>query len=552
MPLATNLKRYKDIARLLVKYGRAAAIERSELDQLVADPDVAGDTAEPKAEELANDLEALGPTFVKLGQILSTRADLLPVSYLEALSRLQDNVDPFPFAEVEAIVQQELGVRLSKAFAEFDPQPLAAASLGQVHRAALRDGRAVAVKVQRPGIRETIAEDLEALAQAAELADKHTAIGRRYRFSELVEEFRRSLVRELDYRQEAENLRLLGKNLERFPRLIVPQPVEAYSTSRVLTMDYVRGRKITEVGPLARLDIDGEALADDLFRAYLHQILVDGVFHADPHPGNVFITEDGRLALLDLGMVGRLTPAMQEKLLKLVLAIADGRGEEAAAIIAGMSEKLEGFDERALVRAVTTQVSAHRGAKVSDLQVGRLVLQVSHDAGTSGVRVPPELALLGKTLLHLDEIGRSLAPQFDPNAAIRRHAGEITSERMRRSASPSHMFSALTEFKEFVEQLPARANKILDLVASNEMRVKVETIDERLVIEGAEKIANRITLGLILAALIVGAALLMQIQTSFRILGYPGLAMLCFLAAAAGGLMLILNILVQDRRTRPK
>ncbi|HZI63887.1 MAG TPA: AarF/UbiB family protein [Thermoanaerobaculia bacterium] len=552
MPLATNLKRYKDIARLLVKYGRAAAIERSELDQLVADPDVAGDTAEPKAEELANDLEALGPTFVKLGQILSTRADLLPVSYLEALSRLQDNVDPFPFAEVEAIVQQELGVRLSKAFAEFDPQPLAAASLGQVHRAALRDGRAVAVKVQRPGIRETIAEDLEALAQAAELADKHTAIGRRYRFSELVEEFRRSLVRELDYRQEAENLRLLGKNLERFPRLVVPQPVEAYSTSRVLTMDYVRGRKITEVGPLARLDIDGEALADDLFRAYLHQILVDGVFHADPHPGNVFITEDGRLALLDLGMVGRLTPAMQEKLLKLVLAIADGRGEEAAAIIAGMSEKLEGFDERALVRAVTTQVSAHRGAKVSDLQVGRLVLQVSHDAGTSGVRVPPELALLGKTLLHLDEIGRSLAPQFDPNAAIRRHAGEITSERMRRSASPSHMFSALTEFKEFVEQLPARANKILDLVANNEMRVKVETIDERLVIEGAQKIANRITLGLILAALIVGAALLMQIQTSFRILGYPGLAMLCFLAAAAGGLMLILNILVQDRRTRPK
>ena len=553
MPLATNLKRYKDIARLLVKYGRAAAIERSELDELVADPDAAGEAvAEPKAEELANDLEALGPTFVKLGQILSTRADLLPVPYLEALSRLQDNVDPFPFSEVEAIVQQELGVRLSKAFTEFDPQPLAAASLGQVHRAALRDGRAVAVKVQRPGIRETIAEDLEALAQAAELADKHTAIGRRYRFSELVEEFRRSLVRELDYRQEAENLRLLGTNLERFPRLVVPQPVEAYSTSRVLTMDYVRGRKITDVGPMARLDIDGEALADELFRAYLHQILVDGIFHADPHPGNVFITEDGRLALLDLGMVGRLTPAMQEKLLKLVLAIADGRGEEAAATIAGMSEKLDGFDERALVRAVSTQVSAHRGAKVSDLQVGRLVLQVSHDAGTAGVRVPPELALLGKTLLHLDEIGRSLAPQFDPNAAIRRHAAEITSERMRRSASPSHIFAALSEFKEFVEQLPARANKILDLVANNEMRVKVETIDERLVVEGAQKIANRITLGLILAALIVGAALLMQIQTSFRILGYPGLAMLCFLGAAAGGLVLILNILVHDRRTQRK
>ena len=553
MPLATNLKRYKDIARLIVKYGRAAALERAELDQLVPEP-AAGDVAvaEPKAEELADDLEALGPTFVKLGQILSTRADLLPVPYLEALSRLQDNVDPFPFAEVEAIIQEELGVRLSKAFSEFDPEPLAAASLGQVHRAALRDGRAVAVKVQRPGIRQTIAEDLEALAEAAELADKHTAIGRRYRFSELVEEFRRTLARELDYRQEAENMRVLGKNLERFPRLVVPQPVEAYSTSRVLTMDYVRGRKITEVGPLARLDIDGEALADELFRAYLHQILVDGFFHADPHPGNVFLTEDGQLALLDLGMVGHLSPAMQEKLLKLVLAIADGRGEEAAAIIAALSEKLDNFDDRALVRAVSTQVNAHRGAKVGELKVGRLVLQVSHDAGATGVRVPPELALLGKTLLHLDEVGRSLAPQFDPNAAIRRHAAEITSERMRRSASPSHLFSALTEFKEFVEQLPARANKILDLVANNELRVKVETIDERLLLEGSQKIANRITLGLILAALIVGAALLMQIQTSFRIFGYPGLAMLCFLGAAAGGVLLVFNILAHDRRARRK
>jgi predicted unusual protein kinase regulating ubiquinone biosynthesis (AarF/ABC1/UbiB family) len=544
-----DLRRYKDIARLFAKHGRSI---RDLPVELVADADTAETTPPPAAEEFAKDLEALGPTFVKLGQVLASRSDLLPVSYVAALSRLQDDVEPFEFAEVEAIVERELGVRISKAFSEFESTPLAAASLGQVHRAALRDGRQVVVKVQRPGIQEIIAEDLSALAAAAALLDAHTAIGRRYQFTSLVEEFEKSLSRELDYRLEAQNLVELGGILERFERIVVPQPVPDFTCAKVLTMDYVRGRKVTQIRPLARLELDGFALADELFRSYLHQVLVAGFFHADPHPGNVFLTDDGRLALLDLGMVGRISPHLQERLLRLLLATSEGRGEEAAEIAAMIGEKLPGYDEPQLLRAITTLVTDNRSTALHQIAVGKLMLELTRKGAEAGVRLPPELALLGKTLLHLDEIGRALDPQFDPNEAIRRHAAEITSERLKKNVSLGSVLGSLNEIKNFLEHLPGRANKILDRVANNELEVRVHTIDEELLMQGFQKVANRITVGLILAALIVGAAMLTRVPSSFQILGYPGLAIACFLGAAAGGAVLVLNILWHDRRSPKK
>ena len=549
---AGHLKRYKDIAVLLMKYGRGDLARRLDVDAEVS-PGTPGEPSEkPKAEELARDLERLGPTFVKVGQLLSTRADLLPVAYLEALARLQDQVQPFSFAEVERIVTEELGVRISKAFTDFEATPIAAASLGQVHRATLRDGRVVAVKVQRPGIREQIVEDLEAFTEIAQLLDKHADAGRLYQFEKMVEEFRKTLLRELDYRQEAQSLLTLRENLAEFQRIFVPAPLLDLTTSRVITMDYVFGQKITSLSSLTRMELDGAGLAEELHKAYLKQILIDGFFHADPHPGNVFLTDDGRLALLDLGMVGRMSPGMQENLLKLLLAISDGKGEEAADRAAEIGEKLDDFDEVEFRRQVGELVAVYQNAKVEEIQIGRVVMQVSRAAGEAGVRLPPELAMLGKTLLHLDEIARALDPTFDPNASVRRNAAELLQRRMRKSASPASLYSALLEAKDFVEKLPGRVNKVLDILAKNELRLNVDAIDEALLIDGLHKIANRIALGLILAALIVGAALLMQVPTSFRILGYPGLAILFFLAAAAGGLVLVFSILVSDRTDKKK
>ena len=543
-----HLKRYRDVVRLLWKYGRSDVARELDDAAGLGEPAPTEKTAAP--EELAADLERMGPTFVKLGQLLSSRADLLPDRYLEALARLQDDVAPFPYAEVETIVESELGIRLSRAFSRFDPTPLAAASLGQVHLAALRDERPVVVKVQRPGIRQQIVEDFEVLAELAAFLDSHTSVGRRYRFGHVVEELRTSLLHELDYEREAANLVRLSDNLAEFERIHVPRPVQDYTRRTVLTMEYVRGTKITKLSPLTRLDIDGEALADELFRAYLKQVLVDGLFHADPHPGNVFLTDDHRIALLDLGMVGRTTPGMQEQLLKLTLALAEGNAEAAVEVMVRIGERSEGFDEPEFRRRAAQYIVDRRDTALENMDVGRAMLGVARISGDTGLYAPSNLTLLGKALLQLDHIGTILAPQFDPNASVQRHATEILTRRFWKGLSPGGLLAPALEMKDFVTGLPGRMNKILDAVGSAELEVKVRTPDADQMLKGFQKLANRVTTGLILAAMIVGASLLMRIDTPFRLWGYPGFAMLFLLAAAGGGLALMVDVWVKDYRDR--
>ncbi|MFL6539954.1 MAG: ABC1 kinase family protein [Chthoniobacterales bacterium] len=542
-----HLNRYRQIAWLLVKYGRSDLVKQSGLEETLAAEQRATPKEKAKADELADDLEQLGPTFVKLGQLLSTRVELMPQAYIEALTRLQDKVEPFPFDEVEKIVANELGVRLSKAFSEFEPKPMAAASLGQVHKARLRNGRQVAVKVQRPAIRERMIEDLDALDEIAEFLDSHTDFGKRYEFGKMLEEFRRSLLRELDYRQEANNLTTIREHLQEFESIVVPEPILDYTTSRVLTMEYVHGKKITDLSPLGRMEFDGDALAEQLFRAYLKQILVDGFFHADPHPGNVFLTDDYQIALIDLGMVGRIIPTFQEQLLQLLLAIAEGRADDAADVAIKIGERRDDFDETEFRRRLTAIIVQQQGATVEQMQVGRLVLEVTTAAAETNIRVPSELTMLGKTLLNLDQVGRAIAPEFDPNASIRRNAAQILQQRLYKSLSPGNLFSGVLELKDLLQRLPSRINRILDSIANNDFKVSVDAIDEKTLILGFQKVANRITVGLIIASLIVGAALLMRVETTFKIWGYPGLAILLFLGAAAAGVILLVNILFYDK-----
>jgi ubiquinone biosynthesis protein len=545
-----RLKRYKDVARLLYKYGRTELVTRAGLDDALAGETLTPEDEAGKPDELAADLERLGPAFIKLGQLLSTRADLLPPPYLEALGRLQDSVEPFSFADVERVIQEDLGVRISKGFASFDAEPIAAASLGQVHRAKLRDGRGVAVKVQRPNLRDGLALDLAAMEDMAEVLDRHTDAGRQFEFVQMVSEFRRALAQELDYRREAHNLLRLSDNLSSFRRVLIPRPVDDYTSSRVLTMEFVHGRKITSITPLMRQDFDGLGLARELFRAYLHQIIIDGFFHADPHPGNVFLTDDGRIALIDLGMVSRLSPSRQDQLLKLLLAVSEGNGDRAASLALQIGQPQPDLDEPGLRRDVQELVSGYQDVALEQLQVGRVMMDISRAAGQRGIRLPSELTLLGKTLLNLDQVGRTLAPEFDVNAALRDEGPGLMQQRMQQSMSPANLFAAALETKEFLEQLPGRVNKFLDAVANNEVKLKIEVIDEGAVIHGLQKVANRITLGLLIASLIIGAAMLMRVETQFHLFGYPGFAMVFFLVAAAGAIWLAFTILSSDQPER--
>ncbi|HEY7786577.1 MAG TPA: AarF/UbiB family protein [Pyrinomonadaceae bacterium] len=547
-----RLKRYSDIALLLVKYGRSDLIKHARWAEGVEIAETVQQEAAPEAEELAKDLEDLGPTFIKLGQLLSTRADLLPPPYLEALSRLQDQIEPIPFKQVEQIVSAEIGVRISKAFTDFERVPLAAASLAQVHRAELRDGTLVAVKVQRPDIRDQIVEDLEVLTEVAHFLDTHSELGRRYEFQNMLVDLRRSVLRELDFQQEANNLTAIGDNLFEFEHIVIPEPVPDFTTSRVLTMTYIEGKKITSLSPLRLLEIDGLTLADELFRAYLKQILVDGLYHADPHPGNVLLTGDDEIALIDLGMVGRVHPGFQERLLRLLLSISEGRGEEAAEASIKMGEPKPNFNHAEFVRRVAELVAENATATLGRINAGQVALEITRISADCWFRLPSEFTMIAKALLNLDRIVFTLDPNFDPNAVIRQRSMEILQQNLLKSVTPANLIGSAVEVKEFVERLPSRINKILDTVGENQLRFKVDAIDEKVVLEGLQKVANRITLGLVLAALIVGAAMLMRVETSFRILGYPGFPLIFFLLAAIAGIGLMISIVFYDVKHEDK
>lgn len=538
----THLKRYKDVAMLFLKHGNSELANKSDFEE----PLEAGETS--NAEGLASDLEKLGPTFVKIGQLLSTRSDLISPQYMEALSRLQDDVAPVEYEEIEKIVQNQLGVRISKAFESFEKAPVGAASLGQVHRAVLRGGREVAVKVQRPEIRKEIVADLESLQEIADFLDEHTDFGKRYETGRVLGEFRGSLMRELDYQKEARHLKELRKNLKRFSKLVIPEVIDDYSTSLVLTMDYMPGTKITSLSGTVLADIDGDALADELFRAYLRQILVDGFFHADPHPGNLLLTPDHRIAILDLGMIGRINQHLRDQLVHLLAGISHGDGVQTAEAAMRIADVREGqsIDRKKFINEIESLVGESRNSDIESLQIGSIVLLVMQVCAANGLRIPAEINLLGKTLMNLDRVGIALSPRFDPAAAIRRNLEMISTARVKDSFSIASFMGALTETKDFLGALPRRMNEILDLVSTNKLRVKVDSIDENLLVQGFQKIANRITVGLILSAFIIASSMLARVDTPFRIWGYPGLAMIFFIIAAVGSLFLMVQIFFKD------
>lgn len=546
----SGLSRTAQIIGFLLKYRAAGVFSGLDGDLADASLQAAGGNAGPEA--LVDDLEALGPAFIKVGQALSTRPDMVPADYLAALERIQDDVAPMPVEQVRALVEDALGVKLSQAFAEFDPQPLGAASLAQVHRARLRDGRPVAVKVQRPDVTPAIVTDLDALAGIAGKADRWTDVGRRVGFADWVHEFRKSLLAELDYRVEAENLVRFGRHFAEYPEMVVPQPVWDYTRERLLTMDLADGIKVTEITGLRRTEQDLGALAEAVMRAYLDQVFVHGDVHADPHPGNLLLTRDGRIALLDLGMVAHIPPRRREQLLKLLFAAVDGRGEDVAHEAIAMGTRLEGFDGERYQREVGQLVARYAALTGGRSQPeGRLLLDLVLLGSACGLRTPPELSLLGKTLLNLEAVCNGLDPALDVKKVVEEHLEQVMRQRLKKSFSPANLASEAMELQSLVRGAPRRMSDILTLLAENRMQVKVTGLEESRLMENMQKIANRISTGIIVAALILASAMLMRHDGGARLFGYPAIALVFFLVAALLGIGIVVSALLRDRRAKP-
>ncbi len=548
--MSSTASRLSQIALLLVRH-RGLAGDVTDAPELAAEGagsrEHVEDAITDDARKLAEQLEAMGPTFIKFGQLLSTRQDLLPVTHTRALERLQDDVEQFPTEEAREVVERELGAPIRSLFSAFGDEPIAAASLAQVYRATTRSGRDVVVKVLRPGIRERVHGDMELLTQLAGFVNEHTDAGKRVGISRLLAQFRRSLADELDYRKELANLQSFRGFAEGEDHLVIPEPFTDYSTASVLTMERIEGKKVTDVAPIERLDIDGTALADDLFRFFLRTLLVEGRLHADPHPGNLLLTPEHRLALVDLGMVATVPRNVRSQLVKLLVAIGDGDGEEAATLLAAMGHPLDTYDAASFRDDVSHLVSSTVALGAS-LQAGSVLMELARLSGQHGLRPPAEMSMVGKALLNLDQVVQQLDPDFEPAEAIRENMAVILTSGLKVTAGSA--FTGAMESKEFLEKLPRRANRVLDALADGELAFRVNAIDEERVLQAAHHMANRLSTALILAAVTVAAALLVNVDAGPRLFGYPALAIIFFLAAALGGLALVVTIFVQDRRVR--
>lgn len=534
-----HLPRYGELARLLLAHRGALR------------PDAPGGAAEDEAlredaEKLVQELQGMGPTYVKLGQLLSSRVDLLPVAYTEALRTLQDHAEPVPFDVVRQVAEEELGTRLSAVFIDVDPEPLGSASMAQVHRATLRDGRVVAAKVQRPGIRSQILDDMDVISELAATFDEHVGAARRAGLTAMVEEFRRAVLDELDYRHEAANLRMLAEVVGPYDRLVTPEPVEERSTARLLVMTMVEGTNVGSLGTTAVPAAEGEILVSQLFKAYLDQILVRGVYHADPHPGNVVLTFDRQLALLDLGMTGRLSPDLRDALVRMLAALGEGRGADVATALERAGERLDDFDRNGLQRDVSALVVTLDGADVEGMEVGRQLAELARLALRNGLRPAPELSMVGKALLNLDDVARRLAPTYRPAAAIREHMASLTRDQLLSAASPSRLVSAALDAKELAERFPERMNRLLESLADGRIHIRVEGMDEREIMRSVQKLANRAAAGLAVAAFVLAAAIFQVSSHGPRWWGISAFTVVFVGVAAVIGAAIVLSTLRND------
>ena len=544
--LPENLTRYQKFLAFMLKYWNSDLLQSTASHAMQEEKAREFSDFDASPEELVADLKKMGPTYVKLGQLLSTRPDLLPDSYLKALSNLQDNLSTIPYEEVREIVESEIGTKISKSFNFFEEVPLASASIGQVHLAELRSGKKVAVKVQRPGIRKKFLQDLNTLEEVTALAVKHTAVAKKYALNDVLAELRRIMLHELDYLREANNLVTLGINLKSYRNLIVPQPIPNYTTSKVLTMEYVKGQKITEISPLRKVEEDFSPLVEEFVEGYLKQIVSDGFVHADPHPGNIHLLENNKIALIDLGMVAQFSKKIREDLLRLLLGLSKDNGEEIARILLQISQMDKKSNEKDFKRHISIMVEENRNSTAGDMQTGKLLIQMNRSAAMNGIHLPVEVNILGKVLLNMDQIIAFLAPEFDLRDAVRKYLTKLMQTEMLKELAPEEFFSVLLDSKNLLEHLPSRLNKITQNLANNKLEIKVDALDEKRLTDGFQKIANRITLGLVFAAMIVGAAMLMRVPSAFTILGYPGLAIIFFIFAAIGGMYLTYMILFKN------
>jgi ubiquinone biosynthesis protein len=549
-----HLNRYRQILAVFLSYGFGDLLDLLKLDQyieagikLISRERAAPVNRHSRAVRIRMAIEELGPTYVKFGQILSTRPDLIPMDLVNELARLQDNVPPCGFDEISAVVEKELGVGPDEAFAEFESEPLASASIGQVHRAVLEGGDPVAVKIQRPGMKKIIEVDLEIMLHLATLMERHIEEFAFYRPVKIVEEFARALEKEIDYTLEAASMERVASYYVDDPDVYIPKVYRQATTSKVLVMEFVDGIKISDIDKLKGNGLDLKTITRKGADFYLDQIFKHGFFHADPHPGNIYILPGEVICLFDFGMMGTVDLHTREDFVDLIDNVVHKRATKTIRVLLKLTEWDHEPDMRRLEKDATEFMESYLFKSLQEIQIGKLLNRLMDLASRHRLRIPPDTFLMMKALATIEGVARMLDPEFDMTSRTVPFIEGVKLARFRPERITEDILRFGSEMLHFLDRFPKDLLQITRQIRRQKLVVRFVNEGQDDLIAAHHQISNRIAFSIIIAALLVGSALIVISKTPPLFYGISLIGIIGFLFAAVMGIWLLIAIIRKGR-----
>jgi ubiquinone biosynthesis protein len=539
----SKLGRFRDIVGVLFKYGFDDVAERLQLPGTALIKKTRVALPEMNTwERLRHTLEDLGPTFVKFGQILSLRGDLLPADLIIEFEKLQDSVTPVSYEEIMGVLKKALDKPLEDIFSVIEEEPLAAGSLAQVHRAVLKEeGFPVALKIRRPDIVRTVEIDLQILEGAAPYLSEHLEFARTYDFINLVKELKRALLRELNFTLEARNMQIVSQNMIGVKGVIIPEVYESWTRSSVLTMDLIEGIKLKDLQP-ENIE-EREQLAQTGLRLVVKQVLENGFFHADPHPGNFLIVEDKELCLLDWGVVGILPSETRFELVELISAIVDMEAEKVFDLLISLTgANVSQINERLLLRDILEILHLYHSVPIGKLDLGQLLMDLNNMLWTHHIKLPSDLALMFKTMVTVEGTARKLYPELDVIAEIEPFIRKLSSERWKPSQVWHRFARQLRLYFNLQSNLPGAIQRILQKIEQGELNIKFKHENLGGLQKSLDNVSNRLSFSIILASLIIGSSMIITTGVKPLLFGYPVIGLVGYLISAILGLVVVVSI----------
>jgi ubiquinone biosynthesis protein len=553
-----NVNRAKEIINVFLKYGFGRIIDQIHFQRFIPLrtriktfgqwPALKGPTV-PQRLRMA--FSELGPTFIKLGQLLSARPDLITKPFADEFKKLQDEVPPFPAQEAKKIIEEETKQSIDNIFLAFDDIPLAAASIAQVHYATLLDGSEVIIKVQRPDIHEQIDSDISILSTVANLLDRYVAESRFFNPRGIVEEFSRTIRRELNFTEEARNCERFRKNFEDSPDIYIPRVYGQFVTEKILVMEKIRGVRIDDTAGIQSMGLDRSQLAKKGVNAYFKQILEDGFFHADPHPGNIFVMADGKIGLMDFGIVGRVSPELREIIANTLLALINKDFDKLVdqyIELGYVPEELDLGNFRKEFKAdISDFLEPLYGLTLKELNFAEYVDTLTHLSLKHNMKIPSDLLLINKAMLIVENICRELDPDFDFISAAEPYAAKLVKQRI----SPSWIYEKarknIEEVADFAVLFPKQLRQIIRKVLRDDIHMKLTHIGLDRLIRDMDRSSNRIAFSMVISAIILSSAIMHATGVGPKIFGMSVLANISFLVAFFLGIWLLISIIRSGR-----